>query len=155
MSYRCAGNASWKFLLVLKKYLAFLVASNLHTIFWVYLIIAYLYSSEFEVSLSLVAFMAFVFDLQQFDHDVSKYVFVFMLLGVLWDSWIWDSLLCFSNSENFLTISSPNIFSVPVSLSSPLGEANTYVLFPQSSWMLCAVFSHSFFLSVLHLNHLY
>ena len=36
-----------------------------------------------ELRFSKVAFKAFVFDLQQFDYDVSKYVFVFMLLGVL------------------------------------------------------------------------
>ena len=83
----------------------------------------------------------FVFGLQQFDYDVPKCRFVFILLGA---SEILRSeiffFLCFNNFENSLAIFSSNIFSVSVSLSSPFGEPNTYMIFSHSSWMLCFVF---------------
>lgn len=66
--------------------------------------------------LLLLRFFLFVFDLWEFQYNVSMYFFVFILLGVCWASWIFRSMLSINFGKFFLLLFI-QIFFLPLSPS--------------------------------------
>ena len=96
-------------------------------------------------------YVFFVFHFLQFDLDMPRYRFWYLLFGVLWASWV----CCLTSATNFgkiLAIITSNITSAPLPLSSPVIPIMhmLHLWNCPSLWMFCPLFS--FFLFFFSLN---